>query len=211
MILLVIAPWPFCQPWLIWQFKGRSFLSKLNQPSESSLKSRWILKVLLLVALCIVLFLLCYFYPTMRQWQDESLGGKIVEHVAWLACFEWHVPKTGRTLDRIVWERSEKRKTSSFCRAFTLEFHVVISTGSMSQICCVVDSIGSTHSARKGFGYLRKKLAEEAKQAIRAAVSWTDAIGALRRDEGRHETNFHMNNRVWMAFCKQYFLYFKII
>ena len=105
----------------------------------------------------------------------------------------------------------KKGKTSSFCRAFTLEFHVVISTGSMSQICCVVDSIGSTHSARKGFGYLRKKLAEEAKQAIRAAVSWTDAIGALRRDEGRHWTNFHMSNRFWIAFCKQYFLYFKII
>ena len=80
----------------------------------------------------------------------------------------------------------------------------------MSQICCVVDSIGSTHSARKGFGYLRKKLAEEAKQAIRAAVSWTDAIRALRRDEGRHWTNFHMNNRVWIAYCKQYVLYFNI-
>ena len=69
----------------------------------------------------------------------------------------------------------------------------------MSQICCVVDSINSTLSARKGFGYLRKKLAEEAKQAIRAAVSWTDAIRALRRDEGRHWTNFHMNNRVWIV------------
>ena len=80
----------------------------------------------------------------------------------------------------------------------------------MSQICCVVDSIGSPHSARKGLGYLRKKLAEEAKQAIRAAVSWTDAIRAFRRDEGRDWTNFHMNNRVWIAFCKQYFLYFNM-
>ena len=75
----------------------------------------------------------------------------------------------------------------------------------MFQICCVVDSINSTLSARKGFGYLRKKLAEEAKQAIRAAVSWTDAIRAFRRDV----TNFRMSNRVWMAYCSQYLsLYF---
>ena len=93
---------------------------------------------------------------------------------------------------------------SSVCR-------LVISIGYMSQICCVVDSIGSTHSARKGLGYLRKKLAEEAKQAIRAAVSWTDAISALRRDEGRHWTNFRMSNRAWIAYCNQYFLYVKII
>ena len=37
----------------------------------------------------------------------------------------------------------------------------------------------------KGLGYLRKNLAAEAKQAIRAAVSWSDAIRALWGDEGR--------------------------
>ena len=94
--------------------------------------------------------------------------------------------------------------------AFTSEIYVVISIGSMSQICCVVDSINSTLSTRKGFGYLRKRLAEEAKQAIRAAVSWTDAISALRRDEGRHWTNFRMSNRAWIAYWNQYFLHFNI-
>ena len=42
MILLVIAPWPFCQPWLIWQLEGLFFGAGSNQPSECSLKSRWI-------------------------------------------------------------------------------------------------------------------------------------------------------------------------
>ena len=112
---------------------------------------------------------------------------------------------TGQSRMRKVGKRENVK--SSVCRTFTLEIYVVISIGSMFQICCVVDSINSTLSARKGFGYLRKKLAEEAKQAIRAAVSWTGAIRELRRDEGRHWTNFHMNNRVWIAYCKQYFFY----
>ena len=44
-------------------------------------------KVLLLAVLCIVLFLLWYYYPTIRKWQDENLGGKMLEHVAWCARF----------------------------------------------------------------------------------------------------------------------------
>ena len=112
MILLVIAPWPFAS-----HGSSDNWRAFFCRDSTNQLGSGWnrgaFLKVLLLVALCIVLFLLCYFYPTIRQWQDESLGGKMVEHVAWFAClFQNMCPKQAvhgtELYEEGWWERLKK-------------------------------------------------------------------------------------------------------
>ena len=70
-----------------WQSEDRVFWGDpINQVSAPCNIVEF-LKVLLLAVLCIVLFLLWYFYPTIRQWQDENLGGTMLEHVAWFARF----------------------------------------------------------------------------------------------------------------------------
>ena len=118
--------------------------------------------------MCIVLFLLWYFYPTIRQWQDENLGGKMVEHLFHSTCPKRAVHGTES------YEKGRKGKHEilvAHCTFARLGTYVV----TFLQKC-------STLSPRKGPGYLRKNLAAEAKQAIRAAVSWTDAIRALRAE-----------------------------
>ena len=109
-----------------------------------------------------------YFFCGIFIQRFASGRMRILEAKLWNMSLDLHAlndmcPKRAGHRTESYEKGRKKGKTSSFCRAFTLEIHVVISTGSMSQICCVVDSIGSTHSARNGFGYLRKKAGRRGK------------------------------------------------
>ena len=89
-----------------WQSEDQVFLegNPINQVSAPCNIVEF-LKVLLLAVLCIALFLLWYFYPTIRQWQDENLGGKMLEHVAWFARLLIASARSGQNRMRKVGKR----------------------------------------------------------------------------------------------------------